>query len=245
MEKNGQKDSVGFLVALLKRKNLILGLFLGPAILALILSLVLPKVYTIETILEIGKIEEGFIEEPPVLKEKIENIYIELAREKLQIPYKKFPKIKVENPLGTGLIKMKTRSWKIEEVKNILNEINQKVLTDHSKKLAVKKSEIEKEILEIENQLDSLEKQTLYLREGLIGMITLRNTLLELENRLNNISPTRVLKKPTVLENQKEPKPLLNMIVAGVLGIFVGICLVFLDEEVKKVKGVLEKEKIS
>jgi len=89
-------------------------------------------------------------------------------------------------------------------------------LFDAKEKLEAKKQEIENRYLEI----NSLELQ----------INDLASEIDSLESKIQDIRPTKVIKQPTISERPIRPKPLFNMAVAGILGLFVGIILAFCGE---------------
>jgi len=48
-----------------------------------------------------------------------------------------------------------------------------------------------------------------------------------LKASLEDIKPTKIVKSPTVSEEPVKPRPLLNMAIAGILGLFMGTFLAF------------------
>lgn len=162
-------DLMGYVKVLLKRKRLILGIFLGMTILAGVLSFLLPKVYKIDTSLEVGRIEQEVVEPPWQVVQKIESdVYGIQIREKLGIPERKYPKIKVENPVdtrlayqpvGTSLVIIKIESSKTQQAKNILNKIDNLVLEEHQEKIEAKKELLEKDIERLTAKITSSEEE--------------------------------------------------------------------------------------
>jgi len=310
-------DLMDYVKVLLKRKVLILALFLAAAIVAGIYSFILPKIYKIDTTLEVGQVAGIMVEDPAQVVEKIKgDVYGIFVREKLQIPEEKYPKIKIENPKDTNLITLVIESAKPPESKNILEEINNLIIAEHQEKIKVKKkligqdikttedkiklveSDIEKtknkiqpineDIKRIENKIvfaeeekknleakiDALQKvlpyqqdpgtqfalfdtkeklankkqeiENLYLtinslkrsKEDLDVQINSLKTNIEslnaqinaLRASLGEIKPTQAIKSPTVSESPIKPNKKLNIVIAAVLGLFVGVFLAFFQE---------------
>ncbi len=316
-------DLMDYVKVLLKRKWTIFGIFLVAAIAAGIFSFILPKVYKIDTFLEIGQIAGEAVEVPGQVIEKIKvDVYGIFVREKLRISESEYPNIKAENPEGTQLIKMVIESANPQKAKNILEEINNLILADHQEKIKTKKelieqdiktteekiklveSDIEKtknktkpineDIERIENKIenaneekknleakiealqkilpyqqdpgtqfalfDTKEKlankkqeiENLYLtinalrrsKEDLEVQINSLKTNIEslnaqinaLRASLDEIKPTQVIKSPTVSGEPIKPRPALNIVIAAVLGLFVGVFLAFFQEWWEKSK---------
>jgi len=47
---------------------------------------------------------------------------------------------------------------------------------------------------------------------------------------LDEIKPTQVVKSPTVSASPIKPRPLLNIVIAAILGLFIGVFLAFFQE---------------
>ena len=310
-------DLMDYVKVILKRKWLILAVFFGAAIVAGVFSFLMPKVYKIDTSLEVGQIAGEAVEVPGQVVEKIKSdVYGIFVREKLQIPEEKYPKIKIENPKDTNLITLVIESAKPPESKNILEAINNLILAEHQEKIKTKKeligqdiktteekiklveSDIEKtknktqpideDIKRIENKINNAEEEKsnleakvealervlvyeqtpgtqfalfdtkeklankkqeiedLYLtinllrrsKEDLDVQVNSLKTNIEslnaqinsLRASLDEIKPTQVVKSPTVSASPIKPRPLLNIVIAAVLGLFIGVFLAFFQE---------------
>ena len=143
-----------YVKVMLQRKRLILGCFLAAAIAAGVLSFLLPKVYKIDTALEIGVVEK-VVEDPIQLVGKIEgDVYGIKIREALQIPEAEWPEVKVENPKGTNLVTGAIESSEPEKAKQILEEGNRLILADHQKFVEIEKKLIEQGIKTTEEKIE-------------------------------------------------------------------------------------------
>jgi len=282
-------DLMDYIKALLKRKWLILVIFLGAAIVAGIFSFLMPKVYKIDTAINIGEIGGKIIETPAETKGKIDSdVYGILIREKLGISEREYPKIKVENPSGTNLINLTIESADSEKAKSILEELNNFILTEHQDKIKAGKELLEKNIelfknnievsgkdierikikissLEIEkktleDKIDALQKVLLYeqtpgtqfalfdTKEKLEAKIqeiesryleinsletqinSFNNQINSIKKQIEDIQPTKIVKGPIVSQEPISPRPLLNIVIAAILGLFVGVFLAFFKE---------------
>ncbi len=145
---------------IIKRKTTILAaVFLAVAIAAAV-TFSLPKIYKIDTAIEIGRYdgvegwEQKVIEDPLQLKGKIDNdVSGFIVREKLKISENEYPKIKTDNPKGTNLITIKIESDNVEQAKNILEETNSLIIADHREKIKMQKELLEKNIKTIEEKI--------------------------------------------------------------------------------------------
>ncbi len=160
MEKD-EIDLMDYIKVILKRKKLIFGIIFLVALGAAVLSFVLPKVYGITTSLEIGVLkepEEGkveLIEDPNQVVAKFEgDVYGILVKEKLGISEKDYPEIEVNNPKDTNLVVAEIRSDKNEQAKNILDEINNIILSRHQEKIKIKKELLQKDIESVNKKIE-------------------------------------------------------------------------------------------
>ena len=261
-------DLMDYVKVIIKRKGLILKVFLIVIIITAFFSLISPRVYKIDTSLEIGRIGNEVLEVPLQVKEKIEgDVYGVLVREKLKISEGEYPKIKVENPKDTNLIKIEIESPKTQLAENILKEINNLILIAHKEKIKVKKELLEKDIERIKNKVAFLEeeKKNLEAKVNALEKILpyqqdpgtqfalfdakeklerkkqeIENLYLKinsLQSSLEDILPTQIVKIPTISERPIRPKLLFNIIIAGVLGLFLGVFWAFLKEWWEKNKA--------
>jgi uncharacterized protein involved in exopolysaccharide biosynthesis len=279
-------DLMDYVKVILKRKVFILTLFSLAVIVAAIFSFLSPKVYKVDTVLEIGKVGEEIVESPKQLMGRIEgDVYGALIRTKLNIPETEYPIIKVENPEDTSVIRMEIESKNTERSKEILNEKDELIIIEHQKKIESEKDLLQKKIeffeedikvlqkdierIEIkivslgqeqnslEEKIDALEEILIYQQDpgtqfalfdtkekleakkqeienrylqinALEKQINdLRSQINSLENQIENIQPTLIVKAPAVSAKPISPRPLLNMAIAGILGLFVGTFLAF------------------
>ncbi len=237
-------DLMDYVKVLIKRKWLILVVFLVTVGAVGFFSWYSPKVYKIDTSLEIGKIKVGqVVEEPLQVVGKINSGI-----------YGKFPGMKVSNPANTNLIRIEIDSKDPQEAKNILREINRIVLEDHQEKIKIKKELLENDIERLKRKIDfgeeekkNLEAQVKILEKTPLkeqtpasqfiffltkekleakkqGIEDLYLKINSSQSSLEDIQPTKVMKDPTV-SGPIKPRPLLNLVVAGVLGLFLGVAL--------------------
>lgn len=218
-------DLMDYVKVILKRKIFIVALFLIAVIIAGVFSFLSPKVYKIDTVLEIGQVAGKDIEVPAQVAEKTTgDVYGIFVREKLGLSEKEFPEIKAENLKDTNLIAISSESAEPQKAKQVLSEVIALVLKEHEEKFVEKKSLLEEEIAKTEQELEFLKNQKVYADWGIAQ---LQLTISELKEKLNASESTRAVKQPVVSENPIKPKPLLNMAIAGILGLFVGVFLAF------------------
>lgn len=285
-ELEGEIDLMDYVKVILKRKVFILAVFLIAVVVAGIFSFLSPKVYKINTVLEIGEVGGSAVETPAQLIGRIEgDVYGLLIRTKLNISEAEYPTIKTDNPTGTSVIKMEIESKNIEQTLGILNEKSRLIMAEHQKKIESEKELLEKKIelaeedikilqkdiervevkiISLGQEQDSLGGKVDALQEILIyqqnpgsqfalfdakekleakkqeienrylqinslekQINDLRSQIDSWQNQIENIKPTLVAKTPTVSEAPVSPRPLLNMAIAGILGLFAGVFIAF------------------
>jgi len=96
-------------------------------------------------------------------------------------------------------------------IENLYLQINslQRLVEDYS----IQINALEKEKRDIDIQINNLELE-----------------INALNKFLQEIEPTKIIKQPTVSKSSIKPRPMLNMAIAGVLGLFVGVFLAFAKE---------------
>ncbi len=141
-------DLMDYVKVILKRKRMILIVFLITIIVAGVFTWFSPKVYKIDTSLEIGTIGGTAIEDPKQVMEKINNRV-----------YGNHSGIKAINPEGTNLIIIEIESKEGPEGdKTILEEINNLILEKHQEKIKIEQELLEKKILSVENDIELSEQ---------------------------------------------------------------------------------------
>ena len=284
---------VDYIRVILKRKWLILAICLGSAIVVGILSFLAPKVYKIETVLEVSTIGGEAIELPGQAIEEINgSIYRDSIKTRLNIPDLKFPKIKPTNPTGTNLLKIEAESSDPQTAKKILEEMIDLVLRDQKEKIKDKKEVLEKNIELSENNIEIL-KRNIERAQSKIGILEIEKKYLEEKERaleqllpyerineelsgslfllldtkekiskkeieiqnsyskkdsleveinsrngqinlsrdeINDIQAPKIAKPPITSKNPIRPRPLLNVVIAVVLGFFMGVFLALVKE---------------
>jgi len=310
-----------YVKVLLKRKWLVIACFVFFVLVAGVISFMMPKVYKIETVLEVGRIQketendpEQLVESPTQLLGKIEgDVYGIRIRQNLNISEQKYPKIKAENPKDTNILVISIESADAEQAKQILMEKNSLIIADHEKIIETKKELLGKEIESIEEKIvttqedikitldkitplendilrieakimileeekENLEDKISALQEQLVfeqtpgtqfalfdakerladkkqetedlylrinslrsgieeynsEMNSLERAITDYNSQINSLRAgieeirlTEIVKKSTISERPVEPRPVLYMTIAGILGIFIGIFWAF------------------
>lgn len=235
---------IDYIRIILKKKWLILGFLLVGLIIAGVFSLSFPKSGRVETVIEIGVAGKDLLENPSQVVEKIKSGV-----------YGDYPGIKVENPNNTNLVKIEAISEDRAQTIKALEGINNTIVRDHEEKKAAKETVVKKEIEKIQTQINFLEeeKKTLEAKIDTLEKIppaqqtfSIQFALLDTKGKLSNmekeiwdlsllinthqksledILSTKIIKEPTAFEESLQTRILFNTILAGILGLFLGIFL--------------------
>lgn len=282
-------DLIDYVKIIIKKWWLIISVSLIVVAVAGVWSFLTPKLYRIDTVLEIGGFDNSLIENPAQLVEKLKvGTYKIIVMDKLNIVERDYPEVKITNPKDTSLIIREIESDNTQRAVLVLEEVNKLILGDHQEKIKNKKELIEKNIklleqnievakndierikvkigfLEeeknnLEEKIDTLQKILPYqqdpgtqfalfdtkeklaskkqeIEDSYLKINSLEEKINSIKNQINSpsmqieqIKPTKVIKSPTISENPIKPKPLLNIVIAAFLGLFVGILIAFLKE---------------
>jgi len=215
---------IDYIKVVIKRKWLILGITLTAVLIAGIASMASPKNYEVSTTLQIGNTTD-ILESTAQVAEKIKsNAYKNLLEEKLNI--ENLPEIKTETPQNTNFVSIIIETDNPEQAKQILDEINSLVLLEHQEIFNKRESQIKENIKEIQDELTLLETKKEYSE----GIAELRIKLSDLKATLNVFQPTKVIKAPIVPKNPSGSNLILNIVIAIVLGLFIGVLVAFIKE---------------
>lgn len=122
---------------LVKRKVLIITGTVLCLLLSVAISLLIPKVFKVSFVADIGMIQWGTemkpIESPTNVKSKVEMAYSYSAMDALDIPEDDFPEVIVRNPKKTMLIEGSVKTSEPSEGVKILKHIQEQLLKDHEK----------------------------------------------------------------------------------------------------------------
>ena len=145
------------------------------------------------------------------LEKEILNKKIETTEENIKILEKDIERVEIK--ITSLEQEQKNLEAKIDALEGVLiyqqDPGTQFALFDAKEKLEAKKQEIENRYLDInalKNQINDLELQ-----------------IDSLKKQMKNVQPTSIIKTPTVSEEPIRPRPFLNMAIAGILGLFVGV----------------------
>ena len=271
MRDEDEINLIDYIKVVLKRKRLIFGIALGAAIIAGSLSYITPKTYEINTILEVGQMEEFIPESPTQLVEKIKNgNYDETIKTKLNIEI--IPLIDISSPADTRLVIMSIKSQEPDNAKKILEELENLILEKHQKKFNLQKNillddkkRIKNKISSLENEKKILEEKVKYLTSLMARTPSPTNQFLlseakissekkkseieeqhlelnSIERKLNSYEATNVIKEPLIPTTPTGSGIVMNTAIALIFGIFIGTILAFSVEWWKKEKIAEQKQ---
>jgi len=152
-------ELIDYIHVLCKWKKLILGGTLLCIFAVAVVTFLLPSVYRVDTVIEIGSTQAVNgrvepIERPEALLAKIKNdVYDDAVREKLGIDNGEPLSIKAENPKGTSLIKLWLESSRKEEAGKILDAVNEQIVSGHHRLIGIGKDKIDKSIQAWDNKI--------------------------------------------------------------------------------------------
>jgi len=260
-----------YINVLLKRKGIIILIFLIAAITAAIISyFALSPIYQSSTVFSVAQVDRQpvinitealeIIKSNVVLDEVINQMSLEETTEQLK------PQITTESLGGTNFIKVSVEHDTPEKAKSLVENIievfikqNQveyqeqvKLIEDRLKVLEEQVAEFEKNIQEIEKakkkiavteELSEGERQfqTSLLLSSSVTERELYNTLSNQANSLKaslkNCEDFKIINYAQLPASPIKPNKKLNIIIAGVLGLFVGIFVAFFLEFWQKGKS--------
>ena len=199
-------DLVELFLILWKRKWMIVIVTLLVTVTAAGISVIMPKVYAVTTILEPakslettkdGEVVQRLVENPLAIRENIiGGSYDREISEKLSINLGKMPEFKVTVPKNTDLVKITLESSDPEQAVQILQTLITRLTLNIEQKLDVKKQLLDNDLKTAQAELDSYPGQIGQV-ESLVRAI--HNKIAELESA----------KKKNTLENKTDSMAIL------------------------------------
>lgn len=234
-ESDDQINLIDLALILVRRKTMIVGIFIFTVVLGIISSIILPQKYTFSTSLEIGsQIINGLVnpfESPETLLAKLQHSFIPKA---LNEHYKSSPddsnkyKIKAKVPKDSSIIvlEIKGAEGKAEVLSHLLQNITQKAIIDHNRIYESVKRNLLSRLEQSNAKLEGLgsgadnRAQKANLQSSIEGysaqLVNLRNT--------REILPPMKSNEPSGLSQ----KIILALAIAG--GAFISIFMAFFAE---------------
>lgn len=173
---------IEYIEVLLKRKNMILTIAISTMAIAIIFTIFFfyfQYVYQINTILEVGHMEEFVPEAPNQLAQKIRNDnYGEAIRAKLEISQVEYPDMRsweISSPQGTRLLILTIKTGNSEKARAILAELNRLIIEEHQEKFGLQKNILLDSKKRIENKINNLQEEEKILQEKVEYLVNLQS----------------------------------------------------------------------
>ena len=141
LDQHGEINLADYVKVIFKRKWLITAIIALALIASFVYTITSPKIYKIDSALELGSIDES----PTQLIEKINN---QVFNGKYKIG------VRAENPKNTNLINLISQSSDYKNAQLALQEIANAILLEHQEKLELEKNLIKSDISKLENKFN-------------------------------------------------------------------------------------------
>jgi uncharacterized protein involved in exopolysaccharide biosynthesis len=169
MEQNLQEqeevDLIEYLNVLWKRRWLIIVPTVLLALIASVVSFLLPPVWEVDALIQpskffvqsaAGTFTEIIVVDPKQLAGQInQKAYEHLITAQLNLDPRKFPIVKAENPKDTKLVRVSIQTGETEKAKEILNALFQHIKNDLDRKIDVEMKSISTQIVASENNINN------------------------------------------------------------------------------------------
>ena len=169
MEQNAQEqeevDLIEYLNVLWKRRWLIIVPTVLLALIAGVVSFLLPPVWEVDALIQpskffvqsaAGTFTEIIVVDPKQLAGQInQKAYEHLITAQLNLDPRKFPIVKAENPKDTKLVRVSIQTGETEKAKEILNALFQHIKNDLDRKIDVEMKSISTQIVASENNINN------------------------------------------------------------------------------------------
>lgn len=211
---------------LVKRKKIIIFCTLAALGVALAASLMMPKIYRVQTALEIGTVDGGVLVESIVqIKDRVDRGYYSefLKKEDTAI----YP-IKTANTAGSDIITLAVESPDRESALSFLENIGQMIIAEHNKLTAARRQFIDSQIAAAEfNSKDisaSIKAPSQECSaEKYLAINNLESHILNLKFVRTQITDTAIAGASAAPETPVKPNIKLNAVMAAILGLFFGV----------------------
>jgi len=234
-------DLIDYIKIILKRKWTIIGITLGAVIIAGILNWTAPKSYRASATLDIGNIAGTVPETSTQVKEKINHgTYNGVLREKLKTTNLPSIEASVFDPKETDLVIIEATAKASNKSKEALKVLSNIILGEHREFFEEKENFIKEDIKKEEEKNAILEKSKNFPELQYLYVEHL-SRINQLEQFLALAISTRLIKEPS--EVSVSQNILTNVIIAAILGIFLGTIVAFFQEFLEKNKERLRTKK--
>lgn len=199
MQNQSQYEEINladYVKVVFKRKKLILLIFILAIMSAFVFSVLSPKIYKIDSSLQIGRIGQDLIEAPTQLVAKLNN---QVYNGKYEIG------VKAESPANTQLVRMKIESADFNKAKSALEEINNLILQEHQIKTENQKKLIQKDIEQLESKIRLVDEE---IKSSQNKIILVNNNIEKTQNKIKPIQNDIQRIKDKISHAREEQKAL-------------------------------------
>lgn len=232
---------VDLALVLLKRKKLIIGIFMFFMIAGLVAALITPKKHTFTSSISIGSqlVTDTIqlFEAPDTVLAKARYSYIPYVikqhKEASPADNRKYD-FNVSVPKGSNIILTKIDGLETEadHYRSLLNTVSQAIIDDHNRIYDGLKQNLSAQIQAKQQELTLFGNQT----EDRIEAKNLQIQINSLQGQLANLRPTRQILPPVMSEDPTGTSRKLIVVIALFLGLFASIFAVFFAEFVDKLR---------
>jgi len=245
----GSHDSfklINYIRILLRRKFFLLGIILVTIGAVGIVSQIGPRIFTVETVIQIGQIEGQNVELPAQIVEKInDRTYSDSVALQLNVSVRQLPEINAKYIDNTELIRISADVQNIDNGKEILNALSTGIIKDHQITISERRDFLEKEIAQFTKRQQIAENA---FGKGLnstgmtesaqfLIMNSIQSRIDSLQDRINadrkalyGTVDTQIIKAPTDSSAPSSPRLPTIIILAGIFGLIFGIFIILVRE---------------
>lgn len=253
---NAEIDLKDYLKLIFAKKWLVLGALLFAVALAVIYNFSAPKTYEVSSWLEIGKMKENrLIEDPIQIIQKMKmGVYekdssgiailnpdqTDLVQFKIKSVEPEKTKKDLEKVIALILADHEQKiAVKKEAIQNKIQRIQENEIKRIQEKIVLLGQE--KKILEAKIETPISQFDLFFIKDRLLGknqdiessysnIEDLRSKIDSLKESIEEIQPTKIVKDIVILDTFIKQKFLINIAMAGLLGLFLGIFIVFSEK---------------
>ena len=259
---NYQNDEINlmdYIKVIIKRKKIIAGIFIICVAVTAAISFQMPKVYQIDSTVRIGTIGGSLLSVEEITEKAknrnlLKSIILEIDKNITVENLKKA--VKIENIKGTNFLKVQMESAEPDIAIDILNKIESKLVSDvnifYEKNIALAKERIQEVHVRKGNVSKQIEMLNQKIADNKIGpdYPLIQNTLTNYETICSGLSAAeyslkknllsaknfKVIESPAKSINPIKPNKRKMVIMSAILGLILGVFIVFLMEFWQKSK---------
>ncbi|WP_192868274.1 Wzz/FepE/Etk N-terminal domain-containing protein [Calderihabitans maritimus] len=208
-----------YVLILWRRKWLVTGIFLAAVILSAAISTLLPPVYEVSATLALGTYDHPVYTQPTSVKEILtsdDTLRTVIERLWLDVPAEAFPafkkKISVKEIKDTSFLRIKVLYEDRETAKAIIQEMVNVLREKSSHIYEAQRRLVEEHLKRLEQKLGETEEE-----------VDLLASYRNVQKELLDLQDAQLVEQPITPIYPVRPRKLLNVTVAGILGLTLGI----------------------